>query len=374
MDAIVQLIRNALCCIKDLDLLPYTILNDPANVAKFYTFPSPHMDKTTPLEVLIAITQLYACISCSISGFKLLKNNGVLRLRKLSQIANVMKHKYKDIKSKKAIDIIQKSIFHEASAAMKDTLVGVCVFSIGVSFFWLFGNSLHVTAVGWIGGLPALIHALTVMEIALLPLLYLMIKDAAGGISKAGRIQALVDKFNGKKAEKDDDSWLDLETFTLIQGEDWTPIWSSPSIIDSNMEETAQEKVLEKDAEVVESKIKALTDGKTVILSNEKGERLETLAVTSKYEGYREYVYFLLNFIAFYGYLLGIICYYFDDKEGEQPSFVTNMKMGYSNEVADWTGNFAGDLMWTIEPAIILSSPMILRMLTKRGETKVKSD
>lgn len=371
MDAIVQLVRNALCCVKDLDLLPFTFIHDPAYTAKFYTFPSPHMSKTTPLEVLISLTQLYACISCSISGFKLIKDKGLKKLRKLTRIADTMSGKYKDIKNKKVATLVQTSILDEASTALRDTLVGVCVLSIGVCFFWLFGNSLHITATGWIGGISALIHALTVMEIALLPLLYLMIKDAARGISKAGRIQALVEKYsNGKnKPDKNDDSWIDLETFQLLDGDGWSPLWMS----DDNVEESMEEKVLDKDVEKVESKIKALTEGKTDIVSADTAERLQELAATTKLEGYREYVYFLLNFIAFYGYLLGVVCYYYD-KEDEQPSIVQSLKLGYTNEVADWTGNFAGDFMWTIEPAIILSSPMIIKRLTKRGETKVKSD
>merc|ERR550539_1021993 len=123
-----------------------------------------------------------------------------------------MEDKYKTIKSKKAADFIRQSIMNEAKAALRNTFVGICVLSIGVSFFWLFGNSLHVTAAGWIGGLPALIHALTVMEVALMPLLYLMIKDAGRSISKAANIEAFLKKFGGGKSqeEKNGDSWLDL--------------------------------------------------------------------------------------------------------------------------------------------------------------------
>lgn len=374
MDAIVQLIRNALCCIKDLDYFPSTILHDASHTAKYYTFPSPHLNQTTPLELLISLTQLYACVSCTISGYKLATSKGILKLRRLTRIAALMNGKYKDIKSKKAASFIRSSIMKEASSALNNTLVGVCVLSIGISFFWLFGNSLHVTAAGWIGGLPALIHALTVMEIALLPLLYLMLKDAASGISKAATIQAFVEKYSdGKnKPSKGDESWIDYETFSLLEGDDWTPLWSLDAK-STSVEIAAEEKVLTKEVEEIESKVEALIQGNKTIVSTETAERLQDLAVTSKFEGYREYVYFLLNFIAFYGYLLGIIVYYFDQEE-EQPSFVTTMKMGATNDIADWTGNFAGDLMWTIEPAIILSSPFILKNMVKRGETKIKSD
>ena len=65
-------------------------------------------------------------------------------------------------------------------------MTGCCVLPLWIAFFWLFANSLHITtAAGWIGGLPLLIHALTVMEVALLPLLYFMTKDANTALRKA---------------------------------------------------------------------------------------------------------------------------------------------------------------------------------------------
>jgi len=358
---------------KDLNLFSSTILHDPKHTAKYYAFPSPHLNQTTPLELLISITQLYACLSCSRSGYKLLKNKGLAKLHNLTRIADLMKDKYKDIKSKKAVSIIKESIMNEASSAFRDTIIGVCVLSIGVSFFWLFANSLHVTAAGWIGGLPALIHALTIMEIALVPLLYLMIKDAGRNLLKASNIEAFLKKYwdEKNKTDKDDDSWLNLETFVLIQG-DWTPMWSFDDK-SSVIEKGAEEKVLAKEVEAVETKVKLLTEGGKTIISDEIGERLQESAITHRWEGYREYIYFLLNFVAFYGYLLGIIVYYFD-KEDEQPSFVASLKLGSTNEVADWTGNFAGDLMWTLEPTVILLSPLIIRQMAKRGKMKIKAD
>lgn len=384
MDAVVQLIRNALCCVKDLNLFPLTILHDPNHTTKYYSFPSPHLSQTTPLELLISFTQLYACVSCTLSGFRLVKNNGLLKLQKLNRIADKIEDKYfKDIKSKKALAFIQQCMMKEANSAVRDTMVGTLVASIGVSFFWLFANSLHVTATGWIGGLPALIHALTVMEVALVPLLYLMLKDAAGSISKAAKIQAFLERFLGddskNKPAKGDDEWLDLETFTFLLGDDWKPIWSDCVVSSSSGQNVADDdKVLQKDMEGVETQIKLLTskDNKTIV-SEEVGQRLQNSAVKYKMEGYREYLYFILNFIAFYGYLLGIIVYYFEENEEtkqQQPYFVTSLKFGTTNEIADWAGNFAGDLIWTIEPIVILLSPILIKRMIKLGETKIKSD
>jgi hypothetical protein len=368
MDAIVQLVRNALCCVKDLNLFASSRLYDPSYTSQYYTFPSPHLNQTTPLELLIAITQLYACVTCTISGFKLILNQGVRKLRSLTKVATMMKDKYKDIKSQKVVSLIQKSIMNEANVALRNTFVGICVAAIGVAFFWLFANSLHITDAGWIGGLPALIHSLEVMEVALLPLLYLMLKDAARSFSKAERVRELLQKFvtDKSKVGKDDDTWIDLETFTLLQNSKWTPSWTESDAV-------ADEKVLAKEVEGVETKIKLWTSGNATIISEDLAIALQDISVECKLVGYREYLYFVLNFIAFYGYLLGIICYYFD-KDEDQHYVVTSLKFGTTNAVADWTGNFAGDLMWTIEPAIILLSPIIIRRMARQDKSKIKSD
>ena len=114
----------------------------------------------------------------------------------------------------------------EANGALRNPFVGICVLPIGISFFWHFhNNSLHITEAGWVGGLPALIHALTVMEIALVPLLYFMLKDASSALKKAVDICAMVEKISRKK-KKDvapsgdgcgrELSWINLDSYSLI--------------------------------------------------------------------------------------------------------------------------------------------------------------
>jgi hypothetical protein len=90
-----------------------------------------------------------------------------------------------------------------------------------------------------------------------------------------------------------------------------------------------------------------------VLLDHDQSRALAVAAHTHRMEGYREYLYFVLNFIAFYGYMLGVLTYYFDN-EKDQHYIVQQLKLGYTNMEADWGGNFAGDLMWTIEPIVIL--------------------
>jgi len=42
---------------------------------------------------------------------------------------------------------------------------------------------------------------------------------------------------------------------------------------------------------------------------------------------------------------------------------VRSLKLGYGNSDADWGGNFAGDLMWTVEPVVILASPYFIKKM-----------
>lgn len=399
MDAIVQLIRNAMCCVKDLNLFAESLPNlyDPEYTSKFYTFPTPFMSKTTPLEFLICISQLYACISCTISGYNLIFGGGILKLKRLTRVSDLVHKKRLDkasAGSKKKDDdkddkadkddaivnqVVATSVMKEANGALRNTFVGICVLPIGISFFWLFCNSLHITEAGWVGGLPALIHALTVMEIALVPLLYFMLKDASSALKKAVDIRAMVEKFSGKK-NKDvapsgsagELSWINLESYSLIVDSGWSPYWTTSAI--SSVDQDAEGKMLTKEIEALERNVKSSLSGDAAIVNASKAAEMEEAAQVSSLEGYREYAYFVFNFIAFYGYLLGVIVYYFDADEN-QPAAVRQLKLGYSNDDADWGGNFAGDFMWTVEPIVILLSPFIIsRLTTKSQGDKAKKD
>ena len=64
-----------------------------------------------------------------------------------------------------------------------------------------------------------------------------------------------------------------------------------------------------------------------------------------------ELVYFTLNLIAFYGYSLSILAYYY---ASSNDTWHRVLKFGMSHSDSDWWGNLAGDMAWTIEPALIL--------------------
>jgi len=367
MDAIIQLMRNALCCIKDLQLFSGTFLYDPTLVSS--SFPAP-MNKTTPLELCISSLQLYACFSCMSSGLDLLTNHGINKLRRIVRLASMR------TKSSEAHDqIINNSLNAEAVAAAKMTGVGYCTFIIGVAFFWLFANSLHITETGWIGGLPFLIHALSAMEIALIPLLYLMITDGLYSIRKSSVMKKLAIHISTHTnfGEK-----LTFETFCILQTvslqqKPWVPFWVKYYRL--SLEE---EKMLTKEAETVQASLKLLSSEETKKSMKDISDKLKQEAKMLQWVGYRSFLYFILNFIAFYGYLLGILVYYMTSSEDETSSttpYFTLLLLGMSPTDADWHGNFIGDLMWTVEPIIIIGSPYIFQiLLTGRDRKKEKSD
>lgn len=376
MDAYVQFIRNFLCCCKDLAIFEGTFIHDAVTTREFLgpVLPDP-LDKTTPLEVLISITQLYACISASRSGMNLL----LASVGKLRRIVRLVEDRLKGSTKEwtQADRIVNESLFKEAKFAIRSAFIGFLVFPLGVAFFWLFANSWHVTETDWIGGVRALIHALIVMEIALVPLLYFMIVDGFEMLAKSKRLADLLEIIEqGKLAPEA----IGIQRFESMTG--WVPFWDSGAPIFGTPSEDEAEKVKEEVKKVRdimaswfpaegEKGEKELKISKAAF--EEAKDKLEAAVPKLRFEGYREFLYFIFNFVAFYGYLMAPLAFYYEDEQ-QQPYHIQSLKFFYSNDDADWTGNFAGDLMWTIEPVVILGSPFLIQSLKPRKASKAKSD
>lgn len=359
MDAVVQLLRNAFCCVKDLHLFPTTVLYDVSYTA-FLNLPTP-LNKTTPLEIAIAITQFYAFVSVSMSGYRLMTDGGTKKLRRIEKLLQ-NQSKIKKNADETAQNLVIERLEKEKESARLDRFVGALVMSIGLAFFWLVGNSFHVTETDWIGGLPALILALSVMEIALLPLLYYMVMDAVGLLGKAAVMEYLA-KILRKCKNGVPSVILTDESFSILLQKGWNPFWAGKSAVD--VDETAEEKKLLAEASSIVSELESWTQdkdkGAMKAKIQETASRLETDAVTVRLEAYRQIVYFILNGIAFYGYMLGILVYFLGENEGTIS--IRGVKLGMSNSEAEWSGNFAGDFAWTIEPIVILFSPPLFTLL-----------
>eukprot|EP00536_Pseudo-nitzschia_multiseries_P012209 jgi/Psemu1/290146/fgenesh1_pg.452_\ len=391
MDAIVQLIRNALCCVKDWEMFSDSIpmLYDPRFtnewLRSYLSVELPdYVNKTTPLELVISVTQLYACISCAKSGTTLAWTSA----GKLKRVVRLLEGRLSASPGPDASPntlaahrIVNESLVKEAKSAMRNTFVGLLVAPIGFAFFWLFANSWHVTEAGWIGGLVALIDALTVMELCLIPLLYYMVVDGLAQFRIKKQTEECIGVVSSGTAFNPD--YVNVTRYEFMEP-GWVPFYEGGIGALAPAKEDEERNTLAKETKRVEQTLDlwfAPSAATTKDDSKEKDAKIRREAIDNalatmkgslnelSVKGYREFVYLVLNFIAFYGYLMAIVGFYYPDDDF-QPNWIKSMKFGYDNNFADWSGNFAGDLMWTIEPMVILASPYYIASLQSNETTK----
>jgi hypothetical protein len=364
----VQFFRNLLCCVKDLDAGPRFLFD--ANVTvHYYEFPEP-LNKTTPLEFCISWLQLYPFIFLSKAGVVMMMD-AVRTVHRVEKIMYICPKGVSSSPIEKNDEIGQRlvaaKLMKDGKQAIKAMIIGTQLFFIGLAFFWLFANSWHVTETDWVGGIWGLIHALTVMEICLAVLLYYMIVDGREKLRSATAMIELADslKFKNKMTTPP----MNLTTYEFMSK--WVPFW---------LERDGDKKAISEETDLVQRTLQIYRGGKDdgekedkIRQSTLEGivERLRKDAHTTKMEGYRELVLFALNFVAFYGYLMGIVCFYLD--EANEPAWMKYFKFFHTHEMADWHGNFAGDLMWTVEPIVMLSSPWVFQMMAPKPK-KQKAD
>lgn len=397
MDAYIQFLRNALCTIKNFNYLGHTFLYDPAVTAQYYTFPPP-LDQTTPLELLIGMTQFYAFVSVSLAGYRMVTRLGVNKLQFITGLVNNLRDASssstseegdetsagKKTKTKQPSDddpimtplarqLVTKSLFNESDAATRSIFVGTNVLLVGLAFFWLFANSFHVTSTNWIGGIAGLIHSLTVMELGLVVFLYYMVMDARKDIRKSNEMydfatNTLAAWKKKKNLVPEDVQKITTEQYSWIAG-GWTPFWAEGgrSASNSTVDAVDDKTLLTKEIEAVATTLSALS--KNFDQDNMISASIIAQSRIASFEGYRGYIYLILNFLAFYGYLVCIAVYYYQD-ESAQPEYIRAMLFWKTNADADWLGNAVGDFMWTVEPIIILGSPMIVNSMSSKATAK----
>mmetsp|Transcript_14873 Transcript_14873/g.30658 ORF Transcript_14873/g.30658 Transcript_14873/m.30658 type:complete len:375 (-) Transcript_14873:129-1253(-) len=374
MDAVVQLIRNGLCCIKDLEWFQDTFpsLWDSNIFPQYYDIPAPY-NQTTPLDAMIGVTQFYASVSMTTSGWTLM-HTSYGKMRRIQRLKQALADKNE--KDTDADRLIQASLVKEAMYAARSMFIGFLVMSIGIAFFWLFANSFKVTQTSLLGGVPGLIHALTVTEVGLLPLLYYMWIDSGEQLKRAARLEKLANEMKELKDRRLNAADIDLPSFEALT--EWLPFWDSGvSAFETSIPESAVEEklVLEEKFKIQKSLDQFTTEKAKIVVLQDKANELLAASRVARLEGYREFLYFILNSIAFYSYMFCVLVFYFD-KEETKPETVRSLMFYLDNESADWHGNFWGDLMWTIEPVIILSTPMIFASIKNaaKQKSKAKSD
>jgi len=85
--------------------------------------------------------------------------------------------------------------------------------------------------------------------------------------------------------------------------------------------------------------------------------------------------FFLLNLVAGYGYLMGILAYYMPHEQCAPAShcqvLLMTLSADLSSEHAAWYGILAGDIAWTIEPLVAICAPGISALLSQHIVTPV---
>jgi hypothetical protein len=218
------------------------------------------------------------------------------------------------------------------------------------------------------------IDALLAMEIGLAYILTLMWKayrERAKGVDKlsklASKIRALAHPTPVRLVTEAMNVGYDhgeLCKALCILDKKYSPKWRK--LIDQQLYVT--EKIVEEEIGAVSSVLKALSsydkkgaDG--LAHRDALADEIERNSTEANYLTYFDIVYLLLNFIAFYGYLLGVLAFYYPEyvngvKAG--PIWVKQLMFNMTDSDADWWGVLAGDLAWTIEPMLILLQPTVI--------------
>ena len=383
LSTIIALLRNGLCCIKDLNLLSSSILYDPTYTSLFYTLPPPYMHQTTPLEVLIGVLQLYAFVALTLAGVQSMQRG--LKLKRAVQRVEQRLPLQQLQKYATGYRIVKQRLQEDSAVASRGIVEGFWVTCIGLSFIWLFANSFHVTPTNLLGGVQGLMHALIVAEIGLLVTLYYMILDGWKKTTSARRIRKSVipklEKSGGRLGVITAVDFFDADVYAWIKNDGWTPYWNRSDV--SAAEDEGMQ--LQQEIQQIQSSIGTLLTVEQDPQPKRKllhavtiaSRRLTRQAWMLNVQGLMDYLSFVLNLVAFYGYLLSVLTFYLQDEE-DAPEYWKTMKFGLKNADANWSGNFAGDLMWTIEPFTLLVAPYLFASMAPSwagpSAKKVKSD
>lgn len=357
---------------------------------------------TTTIELLIAPTQFAAVVFNCMSGYGNV-NNGqedLIRVEKwLASINRVFL--LKPFKSSSAEFLVIKAGLETDKAALKTRIyVGYLEMVFGIAFLFLVLNSLHI--VGPSHPKPV-IDALIWMEVGLVYILIIMwrsftkkVKD----IQRLSRYSAFVKGMKVKTAEdlllRAIDSGFDsveiFEGFVALHPS-YAPAWRRHGTPDANT--GAKDAVSKALSDEIGTEFRTITSVFSKFTSIEKsgtgsdgGHRSLSLALEKQsYEAQLqaplELIFIVLNFTAWYGYLLGILAFYVPEAArdaslgisdyamnsiqefGAPHSWCKVLMFGLSHGDADWWGNLAGDMAWTIEPLLMLIQKPIIGFLVR---------
>lgn len=383
----VQLFRNLFCVFKSL--LPQSNFFQQLHFRDSSFYP---LTITTSIELLIAPTQFAAVIFNCSSGYTDITNGGRDRRRANLWLKNINKvflsESFKSHSSE--FLIIQQGLKSDRAASWRRIIIGYLELIFGFAFLFLVLNSLHI--VGPTHPKPV-IDALISMELGLAYILIVaMWPSFTEKVCDISRLSRLSDFAAGLTSKSPgafllgamDSGFTEEELFMAFLSLDTTysPKWRTggpDQLCDKDLIAEIQ-----KEFRIVASVFAnlALTDnaGKaTKINKSSLSEKLKKQKFEAQLQAPMELLYFTLNFIAGYGYMLGILAYYIREDTPisslglqhyllnilDSNNWCKVLMFGLSHSDADWWGNLAGDMAWTVEPLVVLLQKPVTKFLVR---------
>ena len=368
LSAWVQLFRNLFCVLKSLVPSSHFLQHPLIPNSSFYPF-----SITTFLEFLIAPTQFAAVIFNGMAGFK-----RILKALNQWNVTNLWIPKLDYIFCSGTLGseycIMRQGLEVDRFSAVNDIIVGIFEMIFGFAFLFLTFNSLHI--VGPTHPKP-LVDALISMEIGLAYILVLMWNAYLDRSKDASRLNRFVDAMKVMKAitptgviftKASDAGFIgmngELMRVVTYLDSSYIPKWrriTSEEAIEIENKPDVVTSLINKELETLKTIANNFAKYDDSLLSQHRIKVLDDIEIAaeeSKILSFLDMIYFILNFVAGYGYLLGILAFY--SPSSDNNLIVKMMMLGMSHDNADWWGNLAGDMAWTIEPAIILYQKQIV--------------
>lgn len=396
----VQLIRNSLCVAKSLGTpkLPFM-------AAALPNAPFP-FNQVKYIEWLIASTQLAAVLLFANSAFKDFSSGAkkVLRSKQFLAALDQLSIHGGTLGSTE-YTLMRNRLQKDLESSTSQRFSGILELLIGVVFVYLMNNSLHLH--GPTHPKP-LINALIVMNFCVVFFLAKMWKEIFRLFSNSRKASKLVANIDDRLKKNESNlnfatlynevrilqmatevGFLDniMEIYNVID-KDFNPVYEeSPFIAESVREDLGYLNTfltISANSLRVEASIPKITDEPKgprpptipealVAINKERIEKIKSIRANislyqkkSFVQGIVQSIYFLLNFIALYGYALIVFAYYFpkaswSDEASPINYFAKTFMLGMKNDAADFYGGLVGDLAWTIEPIFALFiAPKIL--------------
>lgn len=281
--------------------------------------------------------------------------------------------------------ILRQGILASKKNAIMKIFIGLCKVVIGCGFVFLVMNTLHINP----SNHPTpLFKAVASIETALFSLLVIMLKGIYDGFVKSKRLNHLASIFsvdgNNNHSKMNTRQRLNAaiatgrfgdNVFDALQTVDSTGAFAMPAFKGKGKTSSVVD-ALQQDLSTLRNLLRIENIAMDSFhLANTLSKQAYDLFVNTVMDS----IYFVLNFIAFYGYLMGVLAFFVPD--ASSPTETTGLKslvhkllFKMPNDQAMDAGFLAGDVAWTIEPALAMVSPYLLKFFAKRREDKLKKN